>query len=89
MLIVEVFAETGLIGTTIFLAAHVAVFRNTASIAATDDGRTRPISFALFVAGISLTLTIMISKGMTALRFPWYWLSLAMAASLVKGGRFG
>jgi O-antigen ligase len=81
MLLSGIVIETGLFGLFAFAMAHIQVFRNCFARIASSKLPSQP-DITVFVGGITLILTLLVAKTITGLRFPWYWLALALPTAL-------
>lgn len=70
--------ETGALGLTTYGLAHVYAFRDCLSRITISSELSDPVAASLFVGGVTLTSTILLAQTITALRFPWYWLAVAL-----------
>lgn len=77
--------STGVLGILLFLLFHGSVIRALIRIRILDQGSKADSTLAVAVA-ISITTllcTMLLAKSITALLFPWYWLSVGFGISIV------
>lgn len=82
-LLFSALAETGLLGASTLVGAHLWSYRQCVGLANHGKSNMQNISIALAVAGFTLLATNLIAKSMTSLLFPWQWFSLALPIALV------
>lgn len=79
-----ILVETGLVGLVVFVAYHVRTFKECAMVESLPDPE-RPLAVALSVAGMTLFLTLLVSRSASALQLPWYWFALALPMVYTAG----
>ena len=81
-------AETGIVGFSVFVLAHITAYWDCLRMRDSVNSQTFSISVALVVSSATLLGTVMLAKSISTLLFPWFWLSLALptALSLQKRG---
>lgn len=78
-----ILAESGLLGLGAFVGLLFSTFRDSTGLALNENGEIREMAIIFTVAGVTVWLTVLPAKSITALLFPWSWFSLALPIALV------
>lgn len=75
-------AETGLLGFTAFVLAHLTTYWKCLQTNRARIDERGSISIALIVASVVLLGTSILAKSISTLMFPWFWFSLALPIAI-------
>jgi len=84
-LIPALLSNTGFIGTGVFLAfLGTIAMRTVRGLSARKAWEEKAIGLSLMATSLSVFGTLVVSVGLTALLFPWFWLLLALMVAAYR-----